>query len=339
MEMKATGAAIVNHLGFLDIYAFLKRELTKSQVAILMYHRVSPKKDDWSHESLSPQAFESQMEYFCREYEILPLDDLAQYIHQGKSLPHKAVVVTLDDGYKDNYIYAYPIFKKYHIPATVFITTGHIGTGKLFWWDKVSYFIQHTVIENLNLEELGRFSLQSVHDKSRASFMITERLKKLPEKRKAFIIEKLISISGVESPSQGTGKELILSWDEVREMNNHGITFGAHTVNHPILTNIPLEQAKWEIVQSKRDIKEKLGKEVTTFSYPNGNFNPEIAQFVKESGFTCAVSALPSKLISPNDSPYELSRIRVGDDFNKFKFAFCGLWGDLHEITSRGGLG
>lgn len=330
--------AVANKLGFLDAYAFLRRKLTRSQVAILMYHRVSLKKDDWSYESLSPQAFESQMEYFCREYEILSLDDLAQYILQGKNLPHKAVVITFDDGYRDNYLYAYPILKKHHIPATIFITTGHIGTGKLFWWDKVSYAIQHTEIEKLNLEELGSYLLQSAHDKSKVCSTIIERLKKLPEERKALLIEKLLAISGVELPSTDFSKKLILSWEEIREMNNDGISFGAHSVNHPILTNIPLEQAKWEIVQSKKDIYKNLGREVTAFSYPNGNFSPEVAKFVKESGFTCAVSVLPFKLISQKDNPYELSRIILSDDFNTFKFIFCGLWCDLHEMARRGGL-
>ena len=258
------------------------------------------------------------MEYFCRKYEILSLDKLAHYIHRKKSLPEKAVVITLDDGYKDNYLYAYPILRKYRIPATIFLTTGHIGTGNLFWWDEVAYIIQHTAVSQLNLDELGGYSLHSKPARFHAAFAIKEGLRRLPNERRISLIEKLLSISGVDIPAD-LGKELVLSWDDIREMSNHGIDFGAHSVNHPVLTNMPLEQAEWEIAQSKKDIEEKLGKEVTTFSYPNGDFTPQIAKFIKESGFTCAVSILPGKLIGSKDSPYELGRIGATKAFPGYK--------------------
>lgn len=334
MEMKGVTASIANHSGLLDAYALLRRKLTKSQVAILMYHRVSPKKDNWSLESLCARTFEKQMEYFCRSYEILSLNELAQYIQQRKSLPEQSVVITFDDGYKDNYLYAYPILRKYRIPATIFLTTGHIGTGNLFWWDKVSYAIRHTSVEQLSLDELGSHSLRSELDKSRANLIVTESLKKLPEERKNLLIDKLVQLSGAEIPVD-LGRELISSWDEVKEMTKGDISFGAHSVSHPVLTNLPPEQAKWEIIQSKKDIEEKLGQRVTAFSYPNGDFNAELVKFVRESAFTCAVSISHNKLINPKERLYELSRIGATEDFNKLKVMLCGLWGDLQGTLSH----
>ena len=334
MEIKALAASTANHLGFLDAYALLRRKLTNSQVAILIYHRIYHGQDNESTGTLSPKTFESQIQYFCRNYEILSLENLVQYIQQRKNLPKKAVVITFDDGYKDNYLYAYPVLKKYHIPATIFLTTGHIGTGKLFWWDKVNYVIQHTAVSQLDLAELGSYSLQSELVKFHVSFIITERLKELPDEEKNFLIEKLLSTSGVNIPAD-LGKEFMLSWDEVKEMNNDGIAFGAHSVNHPILTRLPLEHAKREIIQSKKDIEEKLGRPVTAFSYPNGEFNPELVKFIKESGFTCAVSVLPGKLITCEDDPYKLSRITPIKDLNKFKAMLCGLGQDLQHRLNR----
>ena len=147
MEIEGLVAATANYTRFLDAYAFLRRRLTKSQVAILLYHRVCPKKDNWSLGPLSPQSFETQMEYFCRSYEILPLEKLVQSMQSGRPLPEKAVVITFDDGWRDNYVYAYPTLKKYHVPATIFLVTGHIGTGKLFWCDEVRYILWHTNIK------------------------------------------------------------------------------------------------------------------------------------------------------------------------------------------------
>lgn len=334
MEIKALAASCANHSGALDAYALLRRKLTKSQVAILIYHRVAPKNDNWSLNPLNPQSFRNQIEYFSHSYEILSLHRLVQNILLGKSLPKKGIVITFDDGYKDNFRYAYPILKKYHVPATIFLTTGHINTDKLFWWDKVSYIIQHTSVEESILDEMGVLSLQSKIDKLNIRSIIIEKMKELPQEKKEHLIDKLISISGVDIPS-GLGEGLILTWNEIREMNNNGINFGAHTVNHPCLVNLPLEQAKWEIIQSKKDIEGELGKEVRAFSYPNGDLSLELVEFVKESGFACAVSVLPNKLISSKDNLYKLGRIGGCENFDKFKIISSGLWGDLQSMLSR----
>jgi peptidoglycan/xylan/chitin deacetylase (PgdA/CDA1 family) len=325
--LKTVGTATANHSGFLNTYAFLRRKLTRSQVAILLYHRVCPRNDNWSLRPLSPESFERQMEYFCRNYEIIRLDKLVEHIRQAKALPEKALVITFDDGYKDNYLYAYPILKKYHIPATIFLTTGHIGSSKLFWFDEIRYVIQLTPFSQLEFDKLGSYPLRTDIDKFRVSHIVIERLKKLPDERKRALIKKLINTCRVDIPAN-LGKGLLLSWGEVREMHDDGVAFGAHSVNHPVLTNLPLEEAKKEIIQSKKDIEEKLGQPVTAFSYPNGDFNPQIVEFTKDA-FACAVAVGMPKLITLKDSPYQLSRIITGEDFNKFNVVFSGLYQDL----------
>lgn len=331
MDVKALLAAAIDKPRFLDAYGFVRRKITKSQVAILMYHRVSPKIDPWSLRSLSPQSFETQIKYFSKNYEILSLDRLIEYIVQGEPFPEKAVVMTFDDGYKDNYRYAYPILKRYNIPATIFLTTGHIGTGSLFWWDKVSYCIQQTSLDKINLKGFGSFSLRSEKEKYRAKSALLEGLKKLPGKKKDLLIDELRAISGEEIPDD-LGENLILSWDEIKEMSCDGIAFGAHTVNHPIIKNLPFDQAKWEIIQSKKDIEKMIGNPVTAFSYPNGIFSPDIAELVRTSGFKCAVAVSPCGPISLNDSLYGLGRIIIEEDFSKSKVMLSGLWGDLKFI-------
>ena len=325
-SLKTAAAIAANYSGLLDGYALLRRKLTKSQVGILLYHRVCPSNDSRSLRPLSPRSFERQMEYFHRNYEILPLDRLVQYIQQGRPFPEKAVTITFDDGYKDNYLYAYPILVKHGIPATIFLTTGHIGSSKLFWFKEVKYVVQSTPLNHLELGELGSYPLGTEGDRFRTGLIITRRLRNLPEERKRGLIEKLINTCQVDIPDN-LGEELLLSWDEVREMSDDGISFGAHTVNHPVLTNLPLEQARWEIVQSKKDIEEKLGKEVTAFAYPFGPFNAEIAGLVKESGYTSAVTT-ESGLVNPKTNPYELPRIGAVRNFNKLKLVFSGLYQD-----------
>ena len=142
------------------------------------------------------------------------------------------------------------------------------------------------------------------------------------------MIEELLDQCDVETG--GLGRDLLLSWDEVMEMSGKGIAFGSHSVSHPCLTNISLEQAKDEIVQSKKVIEEKLGKRVSSFSYPFGAYNLEIGRLVKESGLKCGVLAYPSKLVGPNVNVYSLPRIKPVNDFNKLRGILAGLVEDVY---------
>jgi peptidoglycan/xylan/chitin deacetylase (PgdA/CDA1 family) len=327
MDIKGLFAATANALYFLDAYAFLRRKITKSQVAILTYHRVCPEIESWYSVPMSPQALEQQIRYIRRHFEVIPLDELVRYIRRRNTLPEKSIAISFDDGYRDIYTYAYPILKKYSIPATIFLTTGNITDRSLFWWDKVGYSIQNTKNTQFSLDEIGKFFIQPKSNKYRTNYLVVDRLKELPEERRNFLVNKLIEQCQVNI-SPDLGRELMLTWDEIKEMNNNGISFGAHSVNHQFLTKIPLELAKYEIRQSKRDIEENLGVKVTAFAYPFGDCNPELVNFVKETGYKYAVSVSQGKLISVKDDTYKLPRILSTQKFSKFKTMLCGLWGD-----------
>jgi peptidoglycan/xylan/chitin deacetylase (PgdA/CDA1 family) len=330
MAFKHQILSLIDRIGILDLYALTRREMSGSQTAVLMYHRVCPKTDNWSYNSILPLVFRQQIEYLCNHYEMVMLDEIAKFIKSGKRLPRKAIAITFDDGYSDNFSLAYPILIQYHVPATIFLTTGHISSNNLFWWDKASYILQNTVETRINLEELGTFSLVSPEEKIRSIKRINEGLKNLTEEAKNNLIQKLMKVTKTYVPDN-LAKKLILSWDQIKEMNAAGISFGAHTVNHPILTNISLEQARQEIVASKQEIEEKLKTRVTCFSYPNGNYNSNIREIVKNAGFDCAVAVTPERLLSIKDDFLSLGRIVASENMNILKLELSGLLGDIHQ--------
>ncbi len=333
MEITRFTANVINCFGIAYLYGFVRRKLTKNQIAILTYHRVCPeeKQDGWSYEALSTRMFEEQIAYFCHHWNPISLDELVCYLITGKSLPKKAVVITIDDGYADNYLYAYPILRNHKMPATIFLTTGHIDTGKLFWWDEVSYILQHSTIEQINMGQLGNFNLHSQVKKRQAFDDIAERMKHISLTDRQHLVTKLGEACHV-SVHPSIGKELILSWEEIREMNANGIVFGSHTVNHHSLTMLPWVQAKHEIIQSKKDIEDKIGAPVTSFSYPHGEFNHNLANFVRDSGFLSAVTCYP-RLTTHSSRPHELGRITVPEDYHQFRVMLSGLWGDIYTIV------
>jgi peptidoglycan/xylan/chitin deacetylase (PgdA/CDA1 family) len=270
------------------------------------------------------------MRYLLKTHKIFSLEEIANIISENKSLPKKAAVITFDDGYKDNYTNAFPVLKKYKIPATIFLTTGNIGSNNLFWWDKLEYILVNTKIKRFDLGDFGYIFTPSKGNKFKTLDEIITRFTRVSEDKKWKLINELLEKSDVEIPKD-IGKNIIMSWDDVKEMNENGIDFGAHTVTHPILTKISIKQAKNEIINSKRDIEKRLKKSVNTFSYPNGltnDFNNDIKDLIKESGFVCATTIIP-KMTTKKSDLFELGRLPPGNNFNSFKFFISGLYSDI----------
>jgi len=324
LDWKESFVTAASHLGILDSFALLRRKMSRPVVAILMYHHVCSGKEEHP-DFVSPEEFRVQMEYFSREWNVLSLDELAKYVRLEKSAPEKAVVITLDDGYQDNYRYAYPILREYRIPATVFLTTSYVGFRDVFWWDRIDYAIRHTSRMNLYLDELGAYSVRSEAKRTLAAGRINEKLKKLPEARRTLLVEKVIDICEAKARSD-LGSSPTLSWEECREMKDHGIDIASHTVSHPALTGLSLERARYEIEESKKHIEEKLGTEVKAFSYPFGDYDTEIVALVRKSGYGCAVTSSPRNVVGCEDSVYQIGRVAP-------RYAFWSL-GRLDAIRS-----
>lgn len=331
-------ARVLRAAGFCRVYGFIRSWLVERQVAIIAYHRVGGVADyPWSLIPVSPQDFDRQVRYLRRTYRIISLEELSNSLGNLKALPPKTAVITFDDGYRDVYLNAFPVLKNYDIPATVFLTTGNIGTCNLFWWDKVGYVIWKTGLDALDLGELGIYHLKSAGGRLQASRIIEKKLKNMPDEKRSEWIEALVRRSGVDIPTK-LGKELILSWDDVKEMSRNGFSFGAHTVNHPILTRLPLEAARREIIESKMKIEAELDQEVDTFCYPNGepgDFNGDIQEILKSSGFRCAVTLKPLAFISSEARPFALPRITGASSYELFELIMSGLYLDLSGVWER----
>jgi peptidoglycan/xylan/chitin deacetylase (PgdA/CDA1 family) len=307
----------------------LAHALGNKGVIILAYHRiVSPApKDDYNPilASASEKDFQDQMEYLSKNYNVISLERFLKYRQERSLLPRNCAIITFDDGYKDFYKTAYPILKRFSLPATVFISTGAVEKKIVFWWDEVTHIINNTDKKSLDMKELGRYALNDEADKAIALTRVQQRLKLLDDKKKNKLIERLSIELGVSQ----TGKKDYLDWEDIKEMSKNQISFGAHTVNHPILTNISLDRAKQEIVESKRLLEKKLRRRVSSFAYPNGtapDFNDDIIRIVRETGFACAVTCIPAWCSQESDA-FKLGRVFVKheDDMTLFKSKMVGM--------------
>ena len=191
-----------------------------------MYHIIAePKSHKESRFACPPALFRKHMKYLRENsYNVVNLDAILKHVHDRSPVPDKTVVVTLDDGFRNNYDNAFPIFQEFNIPATIFLASGMI------------------------------------------------------EKTNSWMHENSFP------------KRSMLTWANIREMKDWGIHFGAHTVNHVKLTELTAEEKEQEIRQSKIQIEDKLGEEISHFAYPYGLMDETAREKTVEAGFSTACS-------------------------------------------------
>ncbi|HVF89854.1 MAG TPA: polysaccharide deacetylase family protein [Blastocatellia bacterium] len=289
-------------------------------VRILAYHRVlddEPGSFPFDDEVISArtEAFREQMKFARRNFDIVSFRDLRQCETEGRAWPERGLIVTFDDGYSDNYSNAFPVLEEMGIPATIFLTTSHIGQKKLFWWDQIAYSVKQASRRSIHYPELSSepVSLASAADRRRAIGMILDYVKEIPEETRLRFQDRLYRDLDARVPDAFADR-MHLSWDEVRAMSARGIDFGSHTMTHPILSNVTGEQLEEEVSASKKAIEQNTGKEVLAFAYPAGRvsrFNKIVQEAVARAGYAYAVSYEEGLALQNHSDRYRLSRIHV----------------------------
>jgi peptidoglycan/xylan/chitin deacetylase (PgdA/CDA1 family) len=260
----------------------------KQRLSILIYHRVLPEHDAMCPGEPTVEAFEWQMRVLRNYFNPLPLVEGVERLHSD-TLPDRAVCVTFDDGYADNELHALPVLKRYAIPATVFISTGFLNGGRM-WNDSIVETLRNIKEETLDLRELdlGCFRLETMAQRLACVESIIGRIKHLdPEIRMSLVRQ-------IEKHVTDLPNDLMLTDGQVKSLARNGVSIGAHTVSHPILSSVSDEIARREIQTSKTYLEELIQDRVEAFAYPNGkpdmDYSARHADMVKAMGFKAAVS-------------------------------------------------
>lgn len=288
---------------------------------ILCYHRVMD--IDYRHFELDDDVvdatvldFDRQMRFVARHFNVIGFKELEEYKRRG-IFPKNSLIVTFDDGYKDFYTNAYPVLRKYKIPATIFLTAGHIGTNRLFWWDKLAFFIKNTPKKGISITHNGntyKYDLSTYTRRQQSLKAINRLMKKIKNEEREDIIGFIERSAGIKiDPS--AAKDLILSWGDIRTMSNDSIEFGAHSVNHPILSYLPPHEIEREIFLSKKKIEQQIKEPVTVFAYPCGAYNERCKESVRKMGFAFGCTFTRGINSFKTDS-YELKRIGIDYTMN-----------------------
>ena len=300
------------------------------------YHRVNPNLEiDPFEMAVTPDNFVAQLEAVRKIGRPMRLCQFASLLKEG-NFPDRAIVVTFDDGYVDNFLYAKPLLESYSVPATIFVTSGHVDSNDQFWWDELSQLLLRakkfpTTFYLSRNTTTGQLHLQDRMDKRNSRCQrIWRVIRQNEHKTRLRILKDIRQLFFVISyeERQRILKELAdfveeqvvrparshLSSSELLSLVQGGlIDIGAHTISHPALSILPKDQQRREIQGSKKVLETILHAPVNSFSYPFGqpvDYTQETISLVKESGFECACSTF-SNYIQSNGDCYELPRWTV----------------------------
>ncbi|MGH7620111.1 MAG: polysaccharide deacetylase family protein [Gemmatimonadaceae bacterium] len=204
--------------------------------------------------------------------EFLSLTDMFARLREGRP-PRGALAFTIDDGYNEQVAVGGEAFAAFDCPVTVFATSGFLDGQLWFWWDQLEYIFTNAKARRVRVTLGDRdITYELADERARATALaeFTEACKKVPDAEKRRNIDALAAAAEVALPAKAPAKYAPVSWDDARRAERKGITFGPHTVTHPILSQTTDAQSEFEISQSWTRLRGELDKPVPVFCYPNG---------------------------------------------------------------------
>lgn len=284
----------------------------KKLLRILTYHRVAdPAKNPELNPriiSATPTLFAQQMQYLSGSYNVVSMEQALDAILFQKKLPERAVLITFDDGYFDFKDEAWPILKKLKLPATVFVPTSYPGQpNRFFWWDRLYAAFTRTTETRLQISELEQLALGNYEQRLQSLKLVQNHVKTLPDNDAVNLIAEICGRLGVESAV----KLATMDWDQLRTLAREGVTLGAHTRTHPLLTRLTADAARQEIKGSYDDLKREIGDILPVFAYPNGNHDQTIVDILIEENLKLAVTVIDGFNDVNRADPLRLHRTEI----------------------------
>ena len=290
---------------------------SRRHVPVLIYHGVAarrwPAVLDCEGKHLPTADFDRQLAFLKDNFQVVTLARYAAALSGGEPLPEGCAVITFDDGYEDNHESAFPLLRKYGLPATVFLSADFVIDKAPLWVDRLAWAFARTELGRWKAPSEGpAWPLETDAGKAACYLWAKRGLKALPDADREFFLCRICAALAGPEPAPLPELYRPLSRDQVREMAASGLVeFGSHGCRHAILTSLPQEDARRELVRSKEALEEFCGAPVRSFSYPNGDWTPGLARMAAEAGYSCAVAG-GLRLNPPTGAdPFAIARLAL----------------------------
>lgn len=300
-----------------------RRLVARGCTVVLTFHRVLDEGEYRSTSSLPgiivrTKTFSDLARYLSRR--CRPVCPTRIYDGSGRDrrIP---VVVTFDDGWKDNFVNAFPIASQYGIPITIFVCPGLEGRVFPFWPESAVMWWRQTQAERGD----------GVPARFATAEEFVEFLKvQAPADRDAILSEALgppISRGADEASTS------VMTWAEMKFLVDRNVVFGSHTQTHVLLPQLNGTEVERELVTSRKAIQEQLNVECRLLAYPNGDFSPAVRAQAHAAGYTMAFTTIPGAS-SPSGDPLLIPRINVWERkltgltgrFSRVAFEYSVFW-------------
>jgi peptidoglycan/xylan/chitin deacetylase (PgdA/CDA1 family) len=304
---------------------------------ILVYHRVAEANvDPWAL-SVSPVHFARQLQVLKTIADPVSLRQLIS-AKSDRELPPRPVCITFDDGYADNLYAAKPAMETYRVPGTVFITPGYLGVPENLWWDELAKLIldpasrQEEVSLSLHGHKYAYVFPRTVGEVGGPDPDSKWRAWETPPgpRQSAYVELYGVLVKLSDSDREQALQQLRIGANPYADRRQHRcltetellelasgdlVEIGAHTLTHPVLSQLPPEQQQVEIGGSKQKLEVLTGKNITSFAYPYGkkiHYTRQTVKTVKANGFACACSNFGG-LVTRTSNRFVLPRFQPMD--------------------------
>lgn len=305
-------------------------------LSVIAYHSVtagaSPL-NDWCY--IEAANFDRQMRWLAQQpVDVLPLNDAVRALSQGQ-LRRNTVALTFDDGYRDNVEVALPVLRQHGFPATIFLTTGLIGTNSALWHGRIISALERSKKPAITWHGTT-MALSTPEERCLANTRLQAMIKihaAAQPNVAAAEIEQLLDVPEVVALPD-TSPHAMLSTEGLHRAKASGlISFGAHSVTHPLLSAIDDTRLAAEMLGSIDAVEAMTGQRCTSFAYPNGrrrDFDARAVALLQSRGIEIALTTVAGPNHQGADQ-MRLCRWSIGQktSFSRFKAKLSGHAAEL----------
>ncbi len=320
MSKRALAQAL-DSAGILEALFRARACVRKPWLTVLSYHRV--------HDDATGQLFDSsvidatsqelsrQLETLRRYFTVIGLSELSAHL-RGASLPANPAIVTFDDGYRDCHDRALPILLSHGVKGVFFVATSYVDHRRMFWWDRIAYVLRQSTLDQIELT----YPVRTVLDRTLPHEKTLKTATSLVKNHFGIDVERFLGelahAAGVpwsEELERHFADELVMSWEQIRRLQDAGMEVHSHTRTHRVLQTVGESELAWELAGARTDLEDHLEKRVTGVAYPVGRSVaswPAIRAAVRQSGYELGFSnGTGASPLGENFDPLNVRRISL----------------------------